>query len=67
MSEQQPRAAEQTDQTLTPQQEDEALQEAARREAAMREPRATEDQVFDTANERGMGSGHGDRGDAGQG
>ncbi len=62
MSEQQPRAAEQTDEELTPQQEDEALQQAARRDAATREQPATEDQVFDTGNERGMGSGRGDRG-----
>ena len=67
MSEDKPNATPQADQRMTPQQEDEALQEAARREAAMREPRATEDQVFDTGNERGMGSGRGDRGADDQG
>ncbi len=67
MSKQRPSAGQQDEEAMTPQQEDEALQEGARREAAMREPRATEDQVFDTGNERGMGSGHGDRGDDDQG
>jgi hypothetical protein len=62
MSEQQPRAGQQTDEELTPQQEDEALQQAARREAATREQPATEDQVFDSANEGGMGAGRGNRG-----
>jgi len=67
MGEQRPSAAPQADEELTPQQEDEALQQAARRDAATREQPATEDQVFDTGNERGMGSGHGDRGDGDQG
>ena len=67
MSKDKPNAAPQADQRMTPQQEDEALQEAARRNAAMQEPRATEDQVHDTGNERGMGSGHGDRGPDDQG
>jgi len=67
MREDQPNIAPQADQQMTPQQEDEALQEAARRDAATREQPATEDQVFDTGNERGMGSGHGDRGDDDQG
>lgn len=67
MSAQRPNTTPQADETLTPQQEDEALQQAARREAATRAQPATEDQVFDTGNERGMGSGHGDRGDDDQG
>jgi hypothetical protein len=61
MSEQQPRATQQNDEELTLQQEDEALQQAARREAATREQPATEDQVFDSGNRGSMHSSHGNR------
>ena len=48
----------------TPTEVDTALQQAQRREAAMQEGPTSEDQVFDSANEGGMGpqgSGHGRR------
>ena len=48
----------------TPTEVDTALQQAQRREAAMQEGPSSEDQVFDSANEGGMGpqgSGHGRR------
>ena len=46
----------------TPEQVDEALQEAMRRQAATREETPPEEQILDSANEGGMGpqgSGHG--------
>ena len=58
MSEQQNRRprADATDQDIpTPDQADEALQQAMRREAATREVRPGDDQVLDSANQEGMG------------
>ena len=48
----------------TPEEVDEALQEAMRRQAATREETPPEDQILDSANEGGMGPqgpGHGRR------
>ena len=56
MSEQQqPEAPQDKKNAPTPTEVDEALQQAARRAAAMRPVDTTEDQVFDSANEGGMG------------
>lgn len=61
MSQQQPNTPRQTDDEPTPQQEDEALQQAARRDAATREQPETEDQVFDSGNRGSMHGNHGNR------